>query len=376
MGGPAVTAKQRERYAEVVRLSSLRIPEGVHLTLSRQPNLLSEAGKPTLRLLCDVMSFAPGSTVTESALRASFLRLSLATHPDKAASLACLGALPSQLAVASQRVNIAHELLSTLSLPLVSPRLPTSDGGSARAGAASSSSSSSSPFGWPSWARPPAWGSTSWQRPPPAQPPPAQPPAAAQQQQPPPAARPPPPPSQQSAQQSAQQAAQQSWWAKWWSTHGAPRQQAQQQATEQMRKAEAEAKKAAEADEAARQARAAANVRAAAQAKAQVEAQRSRAASARAAAAGGGDGMRGGGGGGGGGGGVRASKRRASDVGPPPPPPPKAPRRSSGSAASDAWVAFCAANKAEVMAAGFKGGDIYAELGRRYRLRRRQSGSA
>jgi hypothetical protein len=108
----------------VRRLCSLSIPDGVHLTLSQQPDLPSARGLPTLRLLCEIMRLAPGSVVTESALRASYMRLTLATHPDHAAALSRYGSTPSEMAVAAQRVNIANALLSELAFPFVSPPAP------------------------------------------------------------------------------------------------------------------------------------------------------------------------------------------------------------------------------------------------------------
>ena len=118
------------RALEVERLSTLEIPDGVHLTLTQQPNLLSAQGRPTLLFLCEILQLPAGSTVTASSLRASYMRLALATHPDKARGI--VGRLTangvtiteSDLGVAAQRVNIAHELLAAVPMPLASPMPP------------------------------------------------------------------------------------------------------------------------------------------------------------------------------------------------------------------------------------------------------------
>ena len=117
-----------ERTAHVERLADLRIPDGVHLTLTQQPDLLSTLGRATLRFLCEIMDLGgPGTAVTTCALRASYKRLTLATHPDKARAVVgrrtARGATltNADLAVACQRVNVAYELLSKLPTPFSVP---------------------------------------------------------------------------------------------------------------------------------------------------------------------------------------------------------------------------------------------------------------
>ena len=315
-----------------MRISSLRIPYDVHLTITRQPNLRSEAGKPTLRLLCQILGFPPASVVTDAGLKAAKRRLSIATHPDKATDLACFGALPSQLAVASQRVNIAYELLSGITLPIVSPqphqltRPEAGHGGSGGGGGSSSSSSSGGSSFWPSWARSPKWDFRQQSQ---------------QSEQPPPQPAPPPQPTRQQAQQ-------QSWWARWFTSTSASRAQQQAQAQELKRKADEAARQATAAQEAAAAKAAAAAAAAKEKAQAQVRSQRERAA---AAARGGASGKRP----------ASASSSSAAAE-----PPPKAARTRSASV-SEPWADFCALNKQQVMQDGFRGNDIFAELGRRWR---------
>ena len=82
----------------------------VHLTITRQPNLRSEAGKPTLRLLCQILGFPPASVVTDAGLQAAKRRLSIATHPDKATDLARFGAL---LLAARRRLSARQHRVRT-----------------------------------------------------------------------------------------------------------------------------------------------------------------------------------------------------------------------------------------------------------------------
>ena len=55
----------------------------------------------------------------------------------------------------------------------------------------------------------------------------------------------------------------------------------------------------------------------------------------------------------------------------------KRPRRASvPSVGASAWIDYCAANKAAVLADGFSGNAVYAELGRRWRDFKKGNGGA
>ena len=56
-----VARKLSARCREVRRLSGMHIPPEVNLATTQQPELLSPAGAPTLRVLCAILGFEPGA---------------------------------------------------------------------------------------------------------------------------------------------------------------------------------------------------------------------------------------------------------------------------------------------------------------------------
>ena len=108
-----LTAELRTRLDETLRVNGTEIPESVDLNLSRQPALLSAAGRLTLLTCCGILALETGSIVESHTLRAAFFRLSKATHPDRASALQG-HVTEAQMKMAAQKVNAAYSLLKEL----------------------------------------------------------------------------------------------------------------------------------------------------------------------------------------------------------------------------------------------------------------------